>query len=179
MNTHTIIRRQSFDLFNAVVLLKRHCKTSQSCVNWKIYNQKMNKLVSFFLSFFFSLQEFLGKIHSLPVLFCFFLSGDQLASDAHFCRSLVIDQLKYQKANCSNPLQDHGLIKIKLWWSCVLLFFWCCRQACYYFPTKFKHSSVQKTDMLTSASEPQMHHDLTKVSGHVLCTVKVHYTFPL
>ena len=37
--------------------------------------------------------------------------------------------------------------------------------------------SVQKTDVLTSASGPQRHHALAEVSSHVKCTVKAHYAF--
>ena len=59
-------------------------------------------------------------------------------SDAHFRGSPIIDWLKSPKTDCSNPLQDLGLIKIGLWWSRVPLFLRCCGQTCCYFPTKFK-----------------------------------------
>ena len=59
-------------------------------------------------------------------------------SDAHFHQSLVIDCLKSQKTYCSNPSQDHGLIKIQFWWSHMPLFLRCCGQAYYCLPTKFK-----------------------------------------
>ena len=36
------------------------------------------------------------------------------SSDAYFCRSLVLDQLKSQKTDCSNPHQDIGPSKIQL-----------------------------------------------------------------
>ena len=55
-----------------------------------------------------------------------------------FSWSLFMDWLKSQKTDCSNPQQDLGPIKIQFWWFRVPLFLWCCGQACYYFPTKFK-----------------------------------------
>ena len=83
-------------------------------------------------------QQF--KLHSgnsFP--WCIWLSNNfKTCSDAHFPRSLVTDQLKSPKIECSNPPQDLGPSKIQFWWSHVPLFLWCCRQACYYFPTKFK-----------------------------------------
>ena len=42
-------------------------------------------------------------------------------SDAHCCQSLVIDWLKSQRSDCSNPHQDLSLIRIQFWWSFVLL----------------------------------------------------------
>ena len=41
------------------------------------------------------------------------------SSDAYFCRSLVLDQLKSQKTDCSNIHHDRGPIKMQFWWSCV------------------------------------------------------------
>ena len=35
-----------------------------------------------------------------------------ISSDAHFCWSPVIDQLKSQKTDCSNSRKDFGLIEI-------------------------------------------------------------------
>ena len=62
----------------------------------------------------------------------------RIISDAHFRRSPVIDRLKSQKTDCSNPRQDLGPIKIHFWWSYVPLFLQCHGQACNYLPTKFK-----------------------------------------
>ena len=53
--------------------------------------------------------------------------------------SPVIDRLKSPKTNCSQPLEDHGLIKIQFWWSCCPIFYDAADQpSCYYFPQKFK-----------------------------------------
>ena len=44
-------------------------------------------------------------------------------SDVHFCRCLVIDQLKSPKTDSSNPYQDIGPNKTHFWWSCPLCLF--------------------------------------------------------
>ena len=67
-----------------------------------------------------------------------------MTSKAHFRQSPVIDRLKSQKTNYSNPPQDLGLIKIQLWWSRVPLLLWCHGQACCHFPTKFKPQFIAK-----------------------------------
>ena len=80
------------------------------------------------------------KLWNYP-LFCLQCTYRYCISDAHFRWSPVIDRLKSPKTDCSNTLQDLGLIKIQFWWSPVPLFLWCRRQACHYFPTRFKPRS--------------------------------------
>ena len=87
----------------------------------------------------------LGRANALNHIQCYtktetkLLENNHKTSDEHFRWSPVIDRLKSQKTDCSNPPWDLGLIKIQVWWSHVSWFLRCCRQACYYFPTKFKH----------------------------------------
>ena len=59
-------------------------------------------------------------------------------SDAHFCRSVVIDRLKSPKIDCSSLHQHLGSIKIQFCWFRVPLFLRCCGQACYCFSINTK-----------------------------------------
>ena len=70
-------------------------------------------------------------------------------SDAHFYWSPVIDWLKSPKTDCSNSHQDLGPIIIKYSsGGLILLFLWCCGQAYYCFPAKFKPQTVQNAHVL-------------------------------
>ena len=80
-------------------------------------------------------------------------------SDAHFCRSLFIDRLKSQKADCSNPHQDIGLITV-LVVSCPIFFIFydaADKPSCCCFPTRpkpevsIKHRHVDKCILSTGA----------------------------
>ena len=64
--------------------------------------------------------------------------------------------IKSPKTKRSNSPQDLSPIKIQFWWSCVPLFLWCCGQACYYFPTKFKpRFSARHVNQRTWTAEAQ------------------------
>ena len=115
-------------------------------------------------------------------------TNERLFSVAHFCRFLVIDRLKSQKTNCSNPPQDLSRIKVQFWWPSVPLFLWCCRQACDYFPTRFKPQFSAKdrcVDQCIRTTESPCF-GWSKVAMYSEYMVKAHYalwtdcsTFPV
>ena len=153
-----------------VTTLSRESKLSLSVENQTAHYCEQNaKEDSRFFFFFFlgggcKLWQPNRYMRSGIVLWLLGRAGRRKEADisgvAHFRRSPDIDRLKSQKTDCSNPPQDLGPIKIQFRWSSVPLFSWCRGETFCYFPTL---GSLQKTDMLTSASGPQRHHVLAEV----------------
>ena len=64
-------------------------------------------------------------------------------SDAHFRRSPVIDRLKFQTTDCSNPHQDFGPIEAQFWSSRVPFFYDTVNKPAIVFPPNASLSSAQ------------------------------------
>ena len=99
---------------------------------------------------------------------------EEKSSEAHFRRSPVIDRLKFQTTDCSNPHQDFGPIEAQFWSSRVPFFYDTVNKPAIVFPPNASLSSAQnrRVDKKKTYIRPQGHNVSAEVSCQVLCTDK-------
>ena len=123
-----------------------------------------------------------AHVYSLQLVITHLYFTIILSSDAHFHQSPVIetDPLKFQKTHYFNPPQDLGQIKIQFWSTVLCLvshyFHGAVDRPVIISKQNSSFGSVQKTDVLNSASGPQRHHVLAEVSGRP-CVVHAQRVF--